>query len=181
MIYGTDFNAVDIGAMALIFLEMILGLRRGLAGSLFRLMCTLIILLAGLRFYQPFGDLLAQHTTRLAENPDLAGALAFLLIVVVLGVCFLLVRLFLRVLMTVAFNEKINSTGGGIVGVLQGFALVFLIVYAVGLWPQAASRRLFVQTSLVGRTVFRLCPRVISAVEQVEFRQAPAFSAVEEH
>ncbi|MBU4199464.1 MAG: CvpA family protein [Verrucomicrobia bacterium] len=179
MIYGTDFNAVDIGALVLILLEMFLGLRRGLAGTLFRLMCTLAILLFGLRFYQPFGSLLAEHTTRLADNPDMAGALAFLLILVVLGLCFLLLRWLLRVLMTVTFNEKINSPGGGVVGVFQGLALVFLLVYAMGLWPQPAWHQLFVQNSLVGRTVVRLYPRMISVVEQVEFRAPPPFTTLE--
>jgi len=78
--------------------------------------------------------------------------------------------------MTVTFNEKINSTGGGVVGILQGLALVFLIVYAAGLWPQPAMRQLFIQTSLVGRAVFRLCPRVISAIDQVEFGKTPSLA-----
>jgi len=173
MIYGTDFNAVDIGAIVLVLLELLLGLRRGMAGTLFRLTSTLVILLAGLRLYQPFGRLLFQHTTLLADNPETTGALAFLLIIVVLGVCFLILRWLLRVLMTVTFNEKINSVGGGLFGVLNGVALIFLIVYAAGLWPQAAMRRQFVQTSLVGRTVFRICPPVILAMEQVGFRQLP--------
>ncbi len=173
MIYGTDFNAVDIGAIVLVLLELWLGLRRGLAGTLFRLMSTLIILLAGLRLYQLFGRLLFQHTNLLADNPEMTGALAFLLIILVLGVCFLVLRWLLRVLMTVVFNEKINRAGGGLVGALNGVALVFLIVYAAGLWPQAGMRRLFTQTSLVGQTVFRLCPRVALAMEQVEFYQLP--------
>ena len=173
MIYGTDFNAVDIGAIVLVLLALWLGLRRGLAGTLFRLMSALVILLAGLRLYQPFGRLLFQHTTLLAENLEMTCALAFLLIILVLGVCFLVLRWLLRVLMTVIFNEKINSMGGGLAGVFHGLALVFLIVYAAGLWPQAAMRRLFVQTSLVGQTVFWICPRVISVVEQVGFHQLP--------
>jgi len=179
MIYGVDYNAVDIGAMVLILLEVILGLRRGLAGSLFRLMCTLIVLLAALRLHQPFGDLMARHTTWLDGNAEIAGVLAFLVIAVVLSLFFLLLQMFLRVLMTVTFNEKINRQGGGIVGVFQGLALVFLLVYAIGMWPTPAVRRLFVQNSLTGRTVFRLCPRMISAIGQVDFNAAPAWQALE--
>lgn len=177
--YGTDFNAVDIGALVLIFLELFLGLRRGLAGTLFRLMCTLAILLCGLRFYQPFGRLLAEHTTRLANDPDLAGALALLLILVVLGLGFLLLRWLLRILMTVTFNEKINSSGGGIVGIFQGLTLVFLLVFAISLWPQPAVQQLFVQNSLVGRAVARMSPHMITVVEQVEFRPAAPLTTLD--
>lgn len=173
MIFGTDYNAVDIAALLLIVLEIILGFRRGMAGTLFRLACTVIMLLSGLRFYQLFGDLLARNTELLAGNPELAGALAFLLIIVVLGLFFLLVRILLNLLMTVAFNEKINRKGGGLAGLLQGLVLVFLVVYAVGLWPAAATHQLFAQHSIVGRAVFRMCPRMISAVERVEFRGMP--------
>ena len=180
MIYGIDYNAVDIGAMALVLLEVIMGLRRGLAGSLFRLMCTLLVLLAGLRLHQPFGDLLARHTTWLDGNPEMAGALAFLLIAVVLSLVFLLAQVLLRVLMTVTFNEKINRKGGGIVGFFQGLALVFLLVYAIGLWPTPSVRRLFVENSIAGRTVFRLCPRVISAIDDLEIRVAPAVRSLEQ-
>ncbi len=179
MIYGIDYNAVDIGAMALIILEVILGLRRGLAGSLFRLMCTLLVILAGLRFYQPFGALLARHTTWLDGHADTAAALAFLLIAVALSLLCLLLQILLRILMTVAFNEKINRKGGAIVGVFQGLALVFLLVYAMGLWPTPAVHRMFVQNSLMGRTVFRICPRMIFAIDQVDFHAAPAWQYLE--
>lgn len=177
MIYGVDYNAVDIGAAVLVLLEVILGLRRGLAGSLFRLMCTLAVLLAALRLHQPFGDLLARHMTALEGNPEMAGALAFLVITGVLSLFFLLAQMLLRVLMTVTFNEKINRKGGGVVGALQGLALVFLLVYAIGLWPTPAVRRLFVESSFAGRTVFRLCPRVMSAIDEIGLRPAPALSS----
>ena len=179
MIFGADYNAVDIAALLLIVLEIILGFRRGMAGTLFRLTCTVIILLAGLRFYQLFGDLLARNTSLLAGNPDLAGALAFLLIIVVLGLFFLLVRILLNLLMTVTFNEKINRPGGGIAGLAQGLVLVFLVVYAAGLWPLAATHQLFVQHSFVGRAVFRVCPRMISAIDRVEFRGMPELAPAE--
>ena len=179
MIFGVDYNAVDIAALVLIVLETILGFRRGMAGTLFRLMCTVIILLAGLRFYQLCGDLLARNTNWLAGNSELAGALAFLLIITALGLFFLLVRLLLNLLMTVAFNEKINRPGGGLAGVWQGLVLVFLVVYAAGLWPLAATHQLFVQHSFTGRTVFRVCPRMISAIDRVEFRGMPELAPAE--
>lgn len=180
MTYGTDFNAVDIGAIILILLEIFLGFRRGLAGTLFRLMCTLLVLAGGLRLYHPFGDLLVRNSNLLAEKPEAAGALAFLLIIAVLGLAVLLLRLLLRALMTVAFNEKINAAGGGSVGLFQGLALVFLLVYAVGLWPQEPVHQFFVENSLVGRTVFRLCPRMISAIDRVEFPERAVVPPAEE-
>lgn len=179
MVFGVDYNAVDIAALVLVVLEIILGFRRGLAGTLFRLTCTVIILLAALRFYQLFGDLLARHTDWLDGNPDLAGALAFLLISVALGLFFLLVRFLLNLLMTVAFNEKINRQGGGLAGLFQGLTLVFLVVYAAGLWPLAATHQLFARHSFVGRAVFRVCPRMISAIDRVEFRGMPELAPAE--
>lgn len=179
MIYGLDFNAVDIGLLVLVLLELLLGLRRGLAGTAFRLLSTLVILLAALRFYQPFGRLLTEHTTLLVDNPELAGALAFLLIVVTGGLCFLALRWILRTLLTISFNEKINSPIGGFVGALQGLALGALIIYAAGLWPQASSRQLFVQTSFAGRSLFQVSPRLITAIEQFRFCRMPMLTTPE--
>ncbi|NLB59738.1 MAG: CvpA family protein, partial [Lentisphaerae bacterium] len=177
MIYGTDCNAVDIAAVFLVLLALLLGWRRGLAGTLWQLLGTLIILLVALRCYRPFGILLTQHTIQLADNPELAGALAFLLISLVLGLGWLVLRALLGVLLTIIFNEKINRGGGAVAGLIQGLALVFLCVYAAGLWPQPAMRQLFVQNSVVGRSIFRLSPRLLVAVES--HLPAPAWSLEE--
>jgi membrane protein required for colicin V production len=173
MVFGTDFNAVDIGVLAVILLEVILGLRRGLAGSLFRLLSTLVILVAGLRFYRPFGDLLVRHTGWLDGNREVGWALAFLLILVVLFLVFLLAQLLLRKLMTVTFNEKINRAGGGISGALQGLVLSILLIFAIGLWPTPAVQRLFVEHSLAGKGVFKLCPWAAAALAPGEAPPTP--------
>ncbi|MDO9528961.1 MAG: CvpA family protein, partial [Syntrophales bacterium] len=134
MTFGNMFAVVEVGALVLVLWEFLWGLKRGLSGELSRLISTVIVLMAGLRFYQTVGRLLTDNT-RLSENPDLALAVAFLLIVVCFSLLFLILRLILRLLMTIKFNDKIDRSGGGFAGLLRGVLMALLCVYAIGLWP----------------------------------------------
>lgn len=161
--FGTAFNAVDIGVLVLIFLEMLIGLRRGMASELYRLLATTATAWIALVTYTAFAAWLVQHS-RLADDPDLAAALAFLLIVLGLAVVFWLMRLLIALLMQLTFNDKINRAGGGLLGLLRGTVLASLILFAVGLWPYPQVHELFVANSLVGRAVFQYSPRVIEKI-----------------
>jgi len=129
---------------------------------------TVIVLTAGLRFYQTLGRLLIDNT-RLSENPELALAVAFLLIVVCFALLFLILRLLLRLLLSVKFNDKIDRPGGGFVGLLRGALMAILCVYAIGLWPHEYLRDVVRKQSIVGRTVFQYAPRVIEKLNAIRW------------
>lgn len=166
MTFDNMFTVVEIGAIALMLWELLWGLKRGLSGELSRLITTAIVLVAGLRFYQTLGNLLIQNT-RLSENHELAMAVAFLLIVVCLGALFLILRLVLRLIMTVKFNDKIDRPGGGLVGILRGGLMVVVCVYAIGLWPHEYLRDLVRNQSVIGRTIFKYAPAVVEKLNTI--------------
>lgn len=168
MIFGNMFTVVEAFVLVLVLWELLWGLKRGLSGELARLVSTTIVLAAGLRFYQAAGRLLADNT-KLSEDPELALAVAFLLIVVCFALLFLILRLILRLLMSVKFNEKIDRSGGGIAGLLRGVLLALLCLYAAGLWPHAYLRKVVREQSIVGRTVFQHAPRAIEKLNAIRW------------
>jgi len=168
MVFGNNFTVVEIGALVLVLWEFLWGLKRGLSGELARLIGTVVILAAALRFYQVVGRVLADNT-RLAANPELALAVAFLLIVVCFALLFLVLRLILRLLMTVKFNDNIDRAGGGFAGLLRGVLLALLCVYAIGLWPLADLRAVVRKQSVVGRTIFQYAPLAIAKLNAIRW------------
>jgi uncharacterized membrane protein required for colicin V production len=168
MMFGNMFTVVEALALVLVLWELLWGLKRGLSGELSRLISTAIVLIAGLRFYQTFGRLLTDNT-RLAENPELALAAAFLLIVVCFALLFLIVRLILRLLMTIKFNDQFDRCAGGLAGLLRGILMALLCVYAIGLWPHEYLRNLVRAQSIVGRAVFQHAPRAIEKLKAIRW------------
>lgn len=162
------FTVVEIGALVLVLWEFLWGLKRGLSGELARMIGTSVGLIASLRFYQALGCLLVDHT-RLSENPELALAVAFLLIVVCFALFFLMLRLVLRLLMSVKFNDRIDRAGGGLAGLLRGMMVAFLCVYAIGLWPHEYLHALVRDQSIVGRAVFQYTPPVIEKLKAIRW------------
>lgn len=168
MVFENMFTVVEVGALVLVLWEFLWGLKRGLAGELSRLISTVIVLVAGLRFYQTLGRLLIDNT-RLSENSELALAVAFLLIVICGALLFLILRLILRLLMSVKFNDHIDRPGGGFVGILRGALMVILCVYAIGLWPHEYVRDVVRKQAIVGRTVFRYAPWAIAKLNAIRW------------
>lgn len=168
MTFSNMFTVVEVGALVLVLWEFLWGLTRGLSGELSRLISTVIVLTVGLRFYQTVGRLLTDNT-RLSENPELALAVAFLLIVVCFALLFLMLRLVLRLLMSVKFNDKIDRPGGGFVGLLRGALMAILCVYAIGLWPHEYLRDVVRKQSIVGRKVFQYAPWAIEKLNAIRW------------
>lgn len=168
MTFGNIFTVVEIGGLVLVLWEFLWGLKRGLSGELSRLISTVIVLIAGLRFYQTLGRLLIDNT-RLAENPELALAVAFLLIVAGVALLFIILRLILRLLMSVKFNEKIDRSGGGFAGIVRGVLMAILCLYAIGLWPHAYLHNLVHKQSIAGQTVFKYAPPIIAKLNAIRW------------
>lgn len=168
MTFGNIFTVVEVGALVLVLWEFLWGLKRGLSGELSRLISTVVVLIVGLRFYQALGRMLADNT-RLSEDPELALAVAFLLIVVCFALLFLILRLILRLLMSVKFNDKIDRPGGGIAGILRGVLMALLCVYAIGLWPHEYLQNAVRKQAIVGRAVFQYAPRAIEKLKAIRW------------
>ena len=162
-------NPVDLAVTAAILWELLMGLRRGLSGELFRLAGTCLVFAIGLRFYEDFGLMIANHS-RLAENQEIAVALAFLLILVGMGICFFILRIVLAILVNVKFNETIDRPAGGVAGILNGGLIAALLVFAAGLWPNTELQPLITVDSYAGKTVFQIVPVIKEKIRSLPIR-----------
>ncbi len=166
--FGSMFNVADGIALIVVLVELLLGLRRGLSGECGRCLATAIALTGGLRFYLPVAGLLT-HKTHTAMSVAAAESLAFIMIVLCIGAFFLLLRLALRFLVTIKFNDGIDRPGGALAGILRGICFVIMLVFALGLWPNEAMREYLRVQSVVGRTIFRYADPVVAALRAVRF------------
>lgn len=164
---------IDIIVLIIILWELLMGLRRGLSGELCRLIGTGMVLLTALFFYEDFGLIIARHS-RLAQNQETALALAFLLIAVGTGICLFLFRIMLHLLVSIKFNEAFDRPAGAGAGVMRGILLAFLIVFAVGLWPDETLRPMITTDSRVGRVVFKSAPRIKEKLRSLQIRFQPS-------
>lgn len=164
---------VDLAVLVIILFEFLMGLRRGLSGELFRLFGTCLTLAIGLGFYEDFGLMIANHS-RLTQNQEMAMALAFLLIVVGLGLCFFLLRIVFTLLVNIKFNDAFDRPAGGVAGILRGGLLAVLLIFAAGLWPNEQLRPLIMINSYVGKTVFKFVPAVKEKIRSLPTRLQPS-------
>ncbi|MDD5482519.1 MAG: CvpA family protein [Kiritimatiellae bacterium] len=171
---------IDLLVVAVILWELLMGLRRGLSGELFRLLVTGLVLAAGLGFYEKFGDMIASHS-RLTANPEMAAALAFLLIVVGAGVCFFFLRIICTLLVNVKFNDAFDRPAGAAAGIMRGGLIAALWIFAAGLWPHGQLRQMIRVDSYAGKAVFKAAPAVqvkiaalAARVRQMSPEPAPA-------
>ncbi|MDO9541986.1 MAG: CvpA family protein [Kiritimatiellia bacterium] len=166
-------SIIDLAVPVIILWELLMGLRRGLSGELFRLLGTGLVLAIGLSFYEDFGLMIANHS-RLTQNQEMAVALAFLLIVAVMGICFFLLRIVLTLLMQVKFNDAFDRPAGGVAGILRGGLIAVLLIFAVGLWPNEKIRSLITVDSYAGKTVFRFAPVVTEKIRSLHILFQPS-------
>lgn len=164
---------VDLIVLVIILFEFLMGLRRGLSGELFRLLGTCLVLAIGLGFYEDFGLMIANHS-RLTQNPEMAAALAFLLIIVGMGLCFFLLRIVFTLLVNVKFNDAFDRPAGGVAGILRGCLIAVLLLFAASLWPNEQLRPVITVDSYAGKTVCRFAPVVKEKIRSLPILPRPS-------
>ncbi len=142
-------NWVDLAALAIIAFEVIAGLRRKLAGELFRLISTILILAIAWRYYFSMGEGLASLSL-LSSNTELAVAIAFTLIVIFTGTISAVLHFVLGFLMKVLFKPKLDRIGGAVAGFARGYLIVTIALFAAALWPGEWFRQTFRENTLIG-------------------------------
>jgi uncharacterized membrane protein required for colicin V production len=164
---------IDCVVLAIILFELLMGLRRGLSGELFRLIGTCLVLAISLRFYGDFGLMIAEHS-RLGQNQEMALALAFLLITAGMSVCIALLRIVFTLLVTVKFNEAFDRPAGGAAGGAHGAVIAAIIVFAAGLWPNEQLQAMIKVDSYFGRTIFKFAPAVTEKIRAISPAPRPS-------
>ncbi len=159
-----SYNLLDVVALLVVLYCTFVGWRRGLSGELARLTTLLLALLLATRLRTPLADLI-RDGSRL-EAPA-AGALAFILIAIIVLIALSLICRLLRRVMQVTFTPGLERGGGLAAGCLRGVALVLTVFFALNLWPHDYLNRVFGQESLIGRVVQRILPPVREHWERI--------------
>ena len=165
-------NIIDLAVPVIILWELLMGLRRGLSGEIFRLAGTCLVFGIALRFYEEFGLMIARHS-RLGQDVETASALAFLLILAGMGVCFFILRMVLVMIVNIKFNDAFDKPAGAMAGFINGAIAAVMLVYAAGLWPHAELRPLIREQSYAGRIVFKAVPVAKDKIRSLPLRFHP--------
>lgn len=154
------FNFLDAAVVVLLALGLISGLRRKLSGEFAGLLVASATLLAGVRIYGAVAGMLTAHT-RLSGHPDTAGAVAFLLVIVMAWSVFFMLSMVLGLVMKIVFNEKIDRAAGAVAGMLRTAVMATACIVAAGLWPNPFLRGVIREDSFSGRLIFNNLPAVV--------------------
>ncbi len=158
-----DYNLIDIVALGIVLVCALIGWRRGLSGELSRFATILLALVLALRVREPLGHMIGGFT-RLETPADIA--LAFTLVVIVALIGLSILRRLLERIMQITFTPGLEKTGGLAAGLLRGLLGVATVFVLMNLWPHDYLNRTFGESSLGGRTIQRLMPRIREGLEQ---------------
>ena len=144
------FNVVDIMALIWLLIGMWRGARQGLAGALLRLLALGLAVGAGVLGYAWLSENISSTGRLAGPRGDL---LSFFLITMAAYVLLRLMGLMLKNMMTFAFKGKLETMGGGVVGLLVSACVVTLILLMAGQWPEPQMKKWFAEESWSGHVV----------------------------
>lgn len=160
----TPFNIVDIIALGVLALGAFLGYRRGLSGELARLISIVVAFVLALVFYRPVGAWVFEHT-RLEPRP--AQAVAFAATVVGALAAMVVLRIVLKRVMQVVFEETTDEFGGSVAGLVRTALVVIVFFMMVNTWPHEYLNEQFGEESVIGRLVLKYAPQVRAKLEDM--------------
>lgn len=143
-------NAVDIVAWLWLLLGLWHGVRQGLAVALLRLLAVGLAIGGGLLGYAWLGEKLSGLGRMGGSSGDL---LAFSLIAIAAYVALRLLGMLLKTSVTFAFKGRLETVGGGLVGLLVSLCIVTLLLLVAGQWPHPLMRKWFAEESWSGHLV----------------------------
>jgi len=70
----------------------------------------------------------------------------------------------------VKFNDAFDRPAGAAAGILRGFLIAIILVFAAGLWPNEQLRPMATADSYVGKTVFKYSPGFTEKLHSLQAR-----------
>jgi uncharacterized membrane protein required for colicin V production len=169
-----QFNAIDIGVLIIVIWETIAGIKRGLTKELPRLIGTVAVFMISLWGYRIVGKWLITHT-RLAEQSELAYAIAYIVIALFTAAVMVILRTVLGSLATIKFNDSIEKPSGITCGLIRAIIISLHLVFMTGLLP-IPEVRTFVGGALSGRATFKAVPFLLEKIGWLEDKNViPSF------
>ena len=150
-------NWVDVLAVILLIRMGYIGFRLGLGTELVKLAGLIVGFLVGFRYYQLWGDFLAQKSflsTEWASVIVMVGIISAAYFLVTRGI-----RLLER-LMQVNFEKRLNSVGGLLAGLVRGLLIASVTLVACQQLPAPYMQESIQEHSMTGRRVSQVAPAV---------------------
>ena len=157
------FGYGDLAAAIFILVCVLIGLKRGLAAELARLLGAGAALIAAWAFHGPVAAWLDTYSRLGAEA---ARATAFVTLFVLALAATMLLRMLLRGMVTVTFAPKLERIGGAFAGLIRGSAWLVAIFAVLILVPQPFLNRVAGEECATGRFVRRTLPALSAALEK---------------
>jgi len=123
----------DIFVLTIIGLFAILGMRRGLVEELLKIIGLFVAVLVALEYVHSVADLLANRFNTAPENLTI---LSFILIVVLVMICFRVAAALLKRVMRFAMLGWLDRAGGAIFGGVKALIILSLLLWALLLLPR---------------------------------------------
>ncbi|KKB34817.1 CvpA family protein [Bacillus thermotolerans] len=161
---------VDIVLLFFLFMGIVVGLRRGFVLQFFHIGGSLIAIIAALALRGQVAPLLEQWIPAppIDEQSRLIflssgfesfyyGALAFILIFIIVKVALSILASFLNGLAGIPILREVNKIGGGLLGFVEVYLVLFVLLYLVALLPNGISTAIadsFVADYMIHRTPY---------------------------
>ncbi len=158
------WNSADIVALILLLAGTVVGYRRRLSGELSGAVGMVAAFGAGLLARRPLGIFLLENSRM---SPAAAQGAAFFLAIVLALLAMAAVRLLLRKIMRVAFEEPFDKTGGAVAGFMKTALFLAIVFLLANMTPYEGLHRLLGEPSFLGRIALRFTPELEEKIRAV--------------
>jgi len=158
-------NWVDILVLIIIFRISYVASKEGLSHEIFPLFGGIFITVLSLHYYGKIGQFFYQNLFRMPIV--LANFLSFLLLVVIAGMLFKLIKLLLDKIIKIQWHPFIENFGGLIAGVLRASIVASLVLITLALMPLPYLQRSIRERSLTGPYVLRIGPDIYAKTSRI--------------
>ena len=143
---------IDILLLVLLFAGIIIGLKRGFILQFFHIASSIIAIIAALALRDQVAPLLKTWIPMppVDQNPTFSlvavsfesfyyGAIAFILIFILVKIVLSILGSFINAIANVPILRELNKVGGGVLGFVEVYLVLFVLVYLAMLLPSEIS------------------------------------------
>lgn len=157
----TKINWVDILIVIIIVRISYVALQDGLSHEIFPLIGTVLTAAISIHYYRDLA-LFIQNMVKLSI--PILNMLAFITLVIGVGLVFKLARALVDVLMKVTWHPLVEKSGGLVFGLLRASVVVSIVLTVMSLMPLSYLQYSIKDRSLTGSYFLKIAPEISSKV-----------------
>ena len=165
-----QINWVDLLVVILIIRISYVAFQEGLSHEIFPAVGSLAIIVLCLHYYKRIGIWISQNIFNMPL--DLSNFLSFLLLAVMIGVIFKILKAFLDKIIKVEWHPFIERFGGLAIGIMRASLVASLILMIIALMPLSYLQWSIRDKSMIGMhflrigpTIYEKCSRILPTIK----------------